>query len=91
MYSVLERAACIIQLEPQWLDYHTPSKHSGKAVTISTFLTNPSLLHVHNSEIHLHPPVKVVKPDYSLDQPNLRVTWLGHTVHHSQPAAAQRP
>ncbi|KAI0279568.1 beta-lactamase superfamily domain-containing protein [Russula aff. rugulosa BPL654] len=58
--------------------------------TLSTFLTNPSisLERVRNSEIHPHPPVKVVKPDWghspststatSSSQPNLRATWLGH-------------
>jgi hypothetical protein len=34
--------------------------------SISTFLTNPSIsfVRVRNSEIHLHSPVKVIKPDW---------------------------
>ena len=61
--------------------------------TISTFLTNPniSLVRVRNSEIHPHPPVKVVKPDWGhststvrSSEPNLRATWLGHAVRRSR-------
>jgi hypothetical protein len=69
--------------------------------TISTFLTNPSisLVRVRSSEIHPHPPVKVVKPDWghsnatgpSSEPPDLRATWLGHAVRRSRlgPIAAQ--
>jgi hypothetical protein len=63
--------------------------------TIFTFVTNPgvSLARVRNSEIHPHPPVKVVKPDWGYStstsaaassEPNIRATWLGHAVR-SQP------
>ena len=64
--------------------------------TLSTFLTNPSisLERVRNSEIHPHPPVKVVEPDWghstststaaSSSQLNLRATWLGHAVRRSR-------
>jgi hypothetical protein len=77
--------------------------------TISTLLTNPgiSLVRVRNSEIHPHPPVKVVKPDWghstststataASSQPpeDLRATWLGHAVRvaaDSDPPAAAQP
>src|SRR6267154_3233823 len=69
--------------------------------TISTFLTNPSisLVRVRNSEIHPHPPGKVVKPDWghltssaASSEPNLRATWLGHAVRKQpNPAAASSP
>ena len=67
--------------------------------TISTFLTNPSisLVRVRNSEIHPHPPVKVVKPDWghsastagSSQPPDVRATWLGHAVRVAEPTRAR--
>ena len=64
----------------------------SQSLQVSTFLRNPSisLVRVRNSEIHPHPPVKVVKPDWghptlnaASSEPNLRATWLGHAVRRS--------
>ena len=76
-----------------------PASFAGLNLSaISTFLTNPSisLVRVSKSDIHPHPPIKVVKPDWghssstaASSESKIRATWLGHAVRHCRPPAVQ--
>jgi hypothetical protein len=80
----------------QWtLEEPTPSTTPSTSTywpafpaALSTFpsIPNISLERVRNSELHPHPPIKVVKPDWghstltASSEPNVKATWLGHAV-----------
>jgi len=69
-------------------------------LNLSTLLTNPiiSLERVRKYEIHPHPPVKVVNPDWgrstlttAFSGPNLKATWLGLAVRRSSTSRGSPP